>query len=242
MFLNTIALFNGCLLFTFAPLLSLFVFLIANNGLMMILSIGGAFFWMVGMLLSGFVWFAIPPLRNVTAWSILIAVLIQEGMRYIFYRLLAKGQNGITKSKLDFLDGKIQHFKASLCCGVGAAIGYASVMYLGVIWDSRGQGTLFSKSCSHISVFVISSFLSTAFVLLQICWYIISFQAYKTKNWLWVAIVAVSHLVASYLTMINLKDGSATCVASISSVFIILILVGVLAGFIIKKLDLSSKI
>ena len=87
---------------------------------------------MLAILLSGFSWFTIPPLRFVLPWSIFFSVLIQEGMRYVFYKLLLstnsspfisffdplknlflfttkrKGQQGLG-GKLDLVEGKVSH-------------------------------------------------------------------------------------------------------------------------------------
>ena len=142
---------------------------------------------------------------------------------------------------MDFISSKIQHFKASLTCGVGASVAYGLIMYFGVLWDARGPGALFSNSCPHVSVFIISSFVCTLMCLMQVLWYIVSFEAYKTKKWIWIGIVAASHLVASYLSLINTASGNATCIASIGSIFFLLILVSAFTTFVVKRIDLLSE-
>merc|ERR1712232_275386 len=112
---------------------------------------------------------------------------------------------------------------------MGAAIAYLLVMYVGVLWDSLGPGSLFSTSCPGVSIFIISSIMCICIVPLLILWYIIAFEAYRNKKWFWIGVVASLHLVTSYLTLINTASGSITCIAPSILLLVLLVVTALLA-------------
>ncbi|EGC31825.1 hypothetical protein DICPUDRAFT_39331 [Dictyostelium purpureum] len=89
----TQVLFYGCLFITFSPILAFFFLVIAKNSQLVILTIGGSFFWLVSILLSAIWWYIIPPMREQWWFTIPFAVVFQEAIRYLFYRLYSWGFN-----------------------------------------------------------------------------------------------------------------------------------------------------
>ena len=59
----TFSMFLGCALIAFSPVVALYMLWVSRSGLLVILSIGSAFFWLVGMLVASIAWFILVPLR-----------------------------------------------------------------------------------------------------------------------------------------------------------------------------------
>lgn len=71
--------FFGCTFLAFGPPLAMFIFTIAHDPIRTIILIAAAFFWLLSLLLSALLWFAIVPLRDVTAFALIFSVLFQVG-------------------------------------------------------------------------------------------------------------------------------------------------------------------
>lgn len=85
----------GCTFIAFGPPFALFVFSIANEPVRIIILIAAAFFWLLSLLLSSLLWFAVVPLRDVLAFGVVFSVLFQECFRYIIYRILRSTEQGL---------------------------------------------------------------------------------------------------------------------------------------------------
>lgn len=79
---------TGCTLIAYGIPFSMFIFTIAYHPFRIIISMTSAFFWLLSLLVSSLLWFAVVPLRNQLAFSVPFAVLFQEIFRYLFYRLI----------------------------------------------------------------------------------------------------------------------------------------------------------
>ncbi|KAF2073363.1 hypothetical protein CYY_005333 [Polysphondylium violaceum] len=86
-------LFFGCFFVAFAPIITFFFMVISKNSQLIILSIGGSFFWLVSALIASVWWFIIVPMRESFWFTIPFSIAFQEVFRYIFYRLYAWGFN-----------------------------------------------------------------------------------------------------------------------------------------------------
>ncbi|XP_036159905.1 gamma-secretase subunit APH-1B isoform X3 [Myotis myotis] len=100
----TAAVFFGCAFIAFGPALALYIFTIATDPLRIIFLIVGAFFWLISLLLSSFVWFVAraitgnrdgPIEKYLLIFGVLVSVLIQEMFRFAYYRLLKKANEGL---------------------------------------------------------------------------------------------------------------------------------------------------
>jgi anterior pharynx defective protein 1 len=78
----------GCTLIAYGVPFSMFVFTIAHHPFRVIVSMTSAFFWLLSLLVSSLLWFAIVPLRDELAFAVPFAVIFQEIFRYLFYRLI----------------------------------------------------------------------------------------------------------------------------------------------------------
>lgn len=103
--------FFGCLFLAFGPPFAMFVITIAKDPIRIIilitrfaqeqkhnfnnLSFGllvqfifvtlSAFFWLISLLISALIWFAIVPLRDHIEFALVFSVIMQEIFRFLFY-------------------------------------------------------------------------------------------------------------------------------------------------------------
>ncbi|PAA91239.1 hypothetical protein BOX15_Mlig023286g1, partial [Macrostomum lignano] len=89
--------FFGCSLVAFSPVLVMFAFTVASNPLKIIILTCSSFFWLLSLLLSAVVWYAIVPLRGYLAFGMVVSVIFQEMIRVALYYLLKKAQLGLQK-------------------------------------------------------------------------------------------------------------------------------------------------
>jgi anterior pharynx defective protein 1 len=94
----------GCTLIAYGVPFSMFIFTIAHHPFRVIISMtrsnfvefiftylnifSSAFFWLMSLLVSSLLWFAVVPLRSQVAFAVPFAVVFQEIFRYLFYRLI----------------------------------------------------------------------------------------------------------------------------------------------------------
>ncbi|XP_004622077.1 gamma-secretase subunit APH-1B isoform X2 [Sorex araneus] len=100
----TATMFFGCAFIAFGPALALYVFTIATEPLRVIFLIIGAFFWLVSILVSSFLWFLVgiitgyrdePAPKYLLIFGMFISVCIQELFRFAYYKLLKKASEGL---------------------------------------------------------------------------------------------------------------------------------------------------
>ncbi|XP_018645655.1 gamma-secretase subunit aph-1, putative [Schistosoma mansoni] len=85
----------GCTLIGVGPCLILFLCTVANCPIKVILLTASGFFWLVSLLITSVMWFIVTPLRAYLAFGILIGVLIQEILRFLFFLLIFKAESGL---------------------------------------------------------------------------------------------------------------------------------------------------
>jgi len=236
----TYVVFFGSLFVTFGPALALFLVVISRSNQLIIISIGGSFFWLLSILLASIWWYIIPPLREAYWFVIPFSVFFQELGRYVFYRLYTWAffrhqeqhrERVAANPRLQSLSAKPDNIAASVAVGVGSGVTYALVMYTSVLWEAMGPGSLFSPACPGTSLFIISAIIALGFVLLHIFQSIIAFEAFRLKSKPRMAVVWSSHLAASLLSLANLPGGS--CAGSIVPIYLIVAAVG---GFAIYSI------
>lgn len=73
----TVAEFFGCAGLAFGPAMAMFTFTIAHDPIRIIILIAAGFFWLLALLLSSILWFAVVPLRTHLAFGMFFSVLFQ---------------------------------------------------------------------------------------------------------------------------------------------------------------------
>lgn len=235
--------FFGCLLLAFGPPLSMFVFTIAKDPIRIIVLITSSFFWLVSLLISALIWFAVVPLREQLAFSLFISVIIQELFRYFFYLFIRKAEKGLATVQKNFAEAKNMQFDGrviSYVSGLGFGIISGAFSLVNVLGDMTGPGTVGIYGDSQ-AFFLVSSLLTLCFILLHTCWSIILYLSLSVKQQkpiqlgFSVASVVCSHLFVSGLSLVNDSKQPTTYIYSVLFSYITLILNAVHAVYILKR-------
>jgi len=243
----TYVLFFGCLFVTFGPAFALFWLVVTRSNQLIILTIGGAFFWLLSILLSSVWWFIISPLRTSYWWVVPFSVLFQEAVRYGLYRVYAWGfrapvdraADANVNQRLHSLTERPNQIAAALAIGLGSGITYALVMYASILWDATGPGASFSPACPKTSLFMVSSVLASCLILLHVFQSIIAFEAFGMKSFPRMGVVWASHLVTSLLSLANLPGGA--CAGSLIPIIGVTIATGVYSVFTLFRSDSITR-
>lgn len=195
--------FVGCAGIAYGPPLAMFVFTIMSDPIRIIILIASAFFWLVSLLLSSFVWFVFP-FKSVLMFGIVCSVLFQELFRYLIYVLLRKAEAGLKKVTIPNTNTEITNNKHILAyvAGLGFGIMSGAFSLINILSDLVGPATMGLKGGSS-SFCLISALLSMCFILLHTFWSVIFFAAVDKKNYVHILYVIGSHLLISNLSLLT---------------------------------------
>ncbi len=228
----------GVFFISAAPSLALLFGVLLPNSHLFVLSILGAFMWSLAMMLSGIIWLMIPPLRNVYAWSLFIAVTMQELMRFVLhriFRIMSRHGDGVEAFlrpgvKNDLLTG--------MSIGVGFAFLSAMVNFYATVVDEFASNTaIYTERCS-INFVVAASGNALAFSLLHISLGILVWPAYsEDPSSLKVLFGYVLHLGISLATLGSSRKFGCTWVLILvfALVFIVMGITAVQSKRRVKK-------
>lgn len=73
--------FFGCAFLAFGTPLAMFTFTVSREPIRIIILIASAFFWLISLLLSSALWYAVVPLQNQLVIGLVFSVLFQEAFR-----------------------------------------------------------------------------------------------------------------------------------------------------------------
>ncbi|XP_046371674.1 gamma-secretase subunit Aph-1-like [Haliotis cracherodii] len=232
--------FFGCTFIAFGPPLAMFVFTIARDPLRVIVLIAGAFFWLLALLISSILWYAVVPLQNDLAFGLVFSVIFQELFRFLFYKLLRRADEGLQKVSLTAQTENVtpkdisnKHIMAYVS-GLGFGIMCGAFSLINVLADMVGPGTIGIHGDSHL-FFLTSAFLTLCFILLHTFWGVIFFHALDKKQYVVVAGVVASHMLVSCLSLLNERTKyrpEPLYLASIVPAYFIMILMAVVAFFV----------
>ncbi|XP_066995300.1 gamma-secretase subunit Aph-1 isoform X2 [Anabrus simplex] len=198
----TVMEFFGCGFLAFGPPLAMFSLTIAKDPVRIIILMASAFCWLLSLLLSSLLWFAVVPLRDTLAFGLVGSVLFQEWFRYLIYKLLRKAESGL--KKVTDAETQISNNKHVLAyvSGLGFGIMSGAFALVNVLADSAGPGTMGLRGGSDL-FFVTSAAATLALILLNTFWGVIGFSALDNRNYLQIAWVLGSHMLLSCLTLLN---------------------------------------
>ncbi|KAF7994127.1 hypothetical protein HCN44_011396 [Aphidius gifuensis] len=192
--------FFGCALLAFGPPLAMFTFTVSAEPIRIIILIASAFFWLISLLLSSILWYAVVPLQNYLAFGLVFSVLFQEIFRYQLYWVLRKAERGLEKVTTAHVADSRHIF--AYVCGLGFGLMSGAFALVNVLADAVGPGTMgLEKGTEYF--FIMSAATTLCFILLHTFWGIIFFSALDHKNWLQVSWVVGSHLFVSSMTLLN---------------------------------------
>mmetsp|Transcript_4237 Transcript_4237/g.14944 ORF Transcript_4237/g.14944 Transcript_4237/m.14944 type:complete len:235 (-) Transcript_4237:87-791(-) len=223
----------GCLLVAFSPLIALMLIVVTQKGQLVILAIGGAFFWMLSALVSGFLWWMIPPLRDVWVAVVFEGVLLQELFRLLFYCVYAK----ISISPYMHYEGRsiLSTFEEETSIGVGIALAHTLIMYGSILWDASGPGSFYLSSCPHLPLYATSALSALFMSITDVTWTYIAFEGFRTQSLPKIGFVLFSHLAFSFLSILNTFSGAGMCTFSIAGTAAIAAVSTAVAVLALKK-------
>jgi len=207
----TVTAFFGCALTAYGPALAMFVLTIAHDPVRVIILILSAFFWLLSLLLSSLLWFAVVPLKETLAFGLVFSVLFQETFRVLIYILLRKA-DAFMKKLTENEETKIFANRHILSYVVGLGFGMMSGIFslINVLADSVGPGTVGLMSNVPKDFFMVSAVLCLCSIFLNTFWGVIAFDALDRKKWLNLVAVWISHLAVSCLTLLNQNPSITT--------------------------------
>jgi len=198
----------GCTLIAYGIPFSMFIFTIAHHPFRVIISMTSAFFWLLSLLISSLLWFAVVPLRNQLAFAVPFAVLFQEIFRYLFYRVIKKAEFALQKVQMQELTEKgmvFDRFAVAYASGYGFGLISGTFAIVNVLSDMTGPGTMGIFGHSQ-DFFIATAFLTLAVILLNTFWGVIFFTSLDKggiHQYLGPGIVILTHMLFSCLTLIN---------------------------------------
>ncbi|VUZ51089.1 unnamed protein product [Hymenolepis diminuta] len=218
----------GCGLVSFGPVGILFFLIVAGDPLQVILFTLSSFFWLLGLLVSSVIWFAVVPLREHLAFGLVVACLVQELMRFLFYLLISFSEAGLHKiaeyeareascsnstgepntgvrivNSSDDVHGSIfNNRKLAFSSGLSFALMGGIFEYIYILYDVIGPATLFEGT--NPGYFFIFAALNSCFMgLMQISWSVILFRSFHLRLYFEIVVICLCHVAVSSLTLLN---------------------------------------
>jgi len=215
--------FYGCTFLAFGPPLAMFIFTIAHDPIRIIILIAAAFFWLLSLLVSSLLWFAIVPLRDTIGFALVFSVLFQEAFRFLIYKILRKTEKGLQEVANSPQIVANKHILAYVC-GLGFGIISGLFALMNILADAAGPATIGLKSGA--SGFLLTSATQTLLmILLHTFWSVIFFDAIDNSKHVETAYVVISHLIVSTVTLLNTREmywltlGTSTWIMILTGVF-----------------------
>ncbi|CAF0777742.1 unnamed protein product [Rotaria sordida] len=198
----------GCTLIAYGVPFSMFVFTIAHHPFRVIISMTSAFFWLLSLLLSSFLWFAVVPLRTQLAFAVPFAVIFQEIFRFLFYRLIKKAEFALQRVQMQELTDKgmvFDRFAVAYASGYGFGLISGTFAIVNVLSDMTGPGTLGIFGHSQ-DFFIATAFLTLCVILLNTFWGVIFFTSLDKggiHRFIGPGTVVLTHMLFSCITLVN---------------------------------------
>lgn len=187
-----------------APSLALIFLILIPQSHLLVLSILGAFTWSLAMMLSGIIYLAIPPWREIPGWSIFVAVTAQEFSRYllhIVFRFMSRSGDGVDA----FLRPGVRNdLNSGMAIGVGYAFLSAMVNFFSPVIDEfRNNTAIYIPNCP-VNFVVAASAYALAFSLMHISLGVLVWPAYsEDPSWLKCGVGYVLHMAMAVATLGN---------------------------------------
>lgn len=229
----TVIAFFGCALTAYGPALAMFILTIAHDPVRVIILILSAFFWLLSLLLSSLLWFAVTPLKDTLAFGLVFSVLFQETFRVFIYILLRKA-DAFMKKLTENEETQIFANRHILSYVVGLGFGIMSGIFsmINVLADSVGPGTVGLMDKTPRDFFMISAVLCLCMIFLNTFWGVLAFDALDNKKWINLCFVWMSHLTVSCLTLLNQNPSVQSYAGSVIPIILVTIVTMVFSFFI----------
>lgn len=224
-----------------SPSVALWLAMLQRRAHLLVVSILAAFTWILALILSGAIWFAIPPLKQRYPWVLFTTVLFQELARFVLFlsfRFVARLGDGDGVEAF-LRRGTKNEVLSGLAVGVGFALMSVLVNFYSVLADEFSDDTAIYTDTCPINFFVAAASYSLAFSLLHIALGAFVWPAYAdSSGWAKVITAFVIHLSIAEATLAN--RNSDGCVWGIGLVFG-LVLLAIVFIFLSSRKRLKSE-
>lgn len=200
----TAMVFFGCLFIAFGPVASIISFTVVRFPLRIILLVVGAFFWLIALFLSSLVWLAVVPLKDDLAFGLFVSVILQEVFRFAICKIMKKAENGLQHALSEEERASIEKHKLPYAIGLGFGLMSGCFSILNVLSQTHGPGNVGIQGNSS-NFFLVSAFLTNAFILLNTFWTVVFFDGIQKKKYMSIFAVIATHLLLSGLTLLNTR-------------------------------------
>jgi len=239
----------GCTMTAFGPCLAIFLIVIVRDPLRVILFVAGAFFWLLALLISALLWYAVVPLRETAEFGLFFSVVAQEAFRYLYYRVVQKAESGLDKVSQNgmHIDGvhslKNAKHTIALVCGLGFGFMSGAFALVNVLADANGPGTVGFPSKAGLinedtggagkdfsyNFFFTSAVTTSAFVILHVFWNVLFWHGCRTGKFVLIGFVIGSHFLLSGLSLLNVK---ALYAVSLTVTYVVLLITAVYTFYV----------
>mmetsp|Transcript_13596 Transcript_13596/g.22189 ORF Transcript_13596/g.22189 Transcript_13596/m.22189 type:complete len:243 (+) Transcript_13596:137-865(+) len=198
-------------LFAFGPAMVVFFVVVAKRSQLVILTVTSAFFCLLAMSLSGFLWKLIP--NNARVAVIIVAVSFIDMSRNLFVSIYIRGERHV-KGMVDRGLSPFSDFSSGIASGLGFGVMYTLMMYGGVFQAALSVGDFFMESCPTISGYIVTAIIALLYQILHICLMILTLDAFRCDGRAWhllrLLLLTIWHHGISLLGLLN-DDASIGC-------------------------------
>lgn len=229
----------GTCLIAVGPSLGAFLALLMPRPHLVVISVLSSFVWSVALGVSGVVYWAIPPAREVNPWLLTVSVFMQELMRMLMFelfRFMFRAGDGV---QAFVRKGARNEILTGLAVGVGYSSISSLVNFCAVVVDYYLEDTsIYTEKCP-INFFVAASAYTMAFSVMQILLGILVWPAYTDRNWKWIFLSLFVHLGFAQTSLTSLFSNG--CRIGIGIVYAYLAPLAVIVALVSRhRLDSAS--
>ena len=201
--------FAGCAAVAFSPAIVLFVMVVGRQPDLVIVLVGSAFVWLLSISLVAFVWVVLAPLKSQLWLVVLYGAVVQEAARWLTYQMHARLIRGLKAAGLQAipasrLAGPLGLTPAAVANGLGIGVVQTLVLHGDVLGRALLPGSLYTVSCTHLSVFSVSALCSLGMLITNVLLSIVGWTvAYPLRSRRFIGAMVLLHALASGATLLN---------------------------------------
>lgn len=203
------------------PPLVLYCALIAPKSLLILVSLGSAFYWattvlLISALLRGF----LPLGPSVLGYASLVslAVIAEEAARYglwLLHRRAVRMLQHLASKNPGWTFLKSDEVRMAFAAGFGHAAVHMLVFSVSWLGLTSGKGVLYTRTCTAMSFAPAAAYIGLGFFFLHCGSMVMAFDGLAGgRTWQAVA-VAAAHLAVSLLTVLNVAGDSCVAVTAV---------------------------
>lgn len=214
----------GVLFIASGPSLAIWLIILQRRAHLLVIAILSAFTWCLAMMATGIVWLAIPPLREVYAWIIFVAVAMQEVMRLLLFRIFRFLERRGENAEIFLRRGAKNEVLTGIAVGLGYALMSVLIQFYSILADEFLDDTAIYIEGCPLNFFVASAGFSLGFSIIQISLAVWLWSLYfQQKSWIKIIVGFAIHLGVSETALLNLIQNGCTWNLGVTWALVVLI-------------------